>query len=95
MEGSPVGAVGAVVGAIGAIGAIGATLMASYRLAEGRKDAFYPVILMATSILLLTIIIMSGFNLKILTISSGMDYIGLALALTAVTGLVSKPRNAK
>ncbi|MDA8676233.1 TRAP transporter large permease subunit [Alphaproteobacteria bacterium] len=78
----------ATVNQAGAIGAIGATLMASYRLAEGRKDAFYPVILMATSILLLTIIIMSGFNLKILTISSGMDYIGLALALTAVTGLL-------
>lgn len=79
----------ATVNQAGAIGAIGATIMASYRLAEGRKNAFHPVILMAASLLLLTIVIWSGFNLKILTISSGMDYFGLVLALIGVAGLVT------
>ncbi len=79
----------ATVNQAGAIGAIGATLMASYRLAEGRKNAFHPVILMAASLLLLTIVIWSGFNLKILTISTGMDYIGLILALIGVAGLIT------
>ncbi|MGB2437290.1 MAG: TRAP transporter large permease subunit, partial [Candidatus Puniceispirillales bacterium] len=78
----------ATVNQAGAIGAIGATLMASYRLANDSKYAFYPVILMAASLLLLTILIWAGFNLKILTISTGMDYIGLMLAIIGVAGML-------
>ena len=78
----------ATVNQAGAIGAIGATLMASYRLANDSKYAFYPVILMAASLLLLTILIWAGFNLKILTISTGMDFIGLMLAIIGVAGML-------
>ncbi len=78
----------ATVNQAGAIGAIGAAMMASYRLVEGKKNAFYPVILMGLSLLLLAILINTGFNLKILTISTTMDYFGLVLALIGVAGLM-------
>ena len=78
----------ATVNQAGAIGAIGAAMMASYRLVEGKKNAFYPVILMGLSLLLLVILINTGFNLKILTISTTMDYFGLVLALIGVAGLM-------
>jgi len=78
----------ATVNQAGAIGAIGAAMMASYRLVEGKKNAFYPVILMGLSLLVLAILINSGFNLKILTITSAMDYFGLVLALIGVAGLM-------
>ena len=38
----------------GSIGAIGATLMAGYRLFEGKKSAFYPLILIIGSIIPIT-----------------------------------------
>ena len=41
----------ATVNQAGSIGAIGATLMAGYRLFEGKKSAFYPLILIIGSII--------------------------------------------
>ena len=79
----------ATVNQAGAIGAIGAAMMASYRLTQNHKNAFYPVILLGASLLLLAGLIFAGFNLKILTIATSKDYIGLALALIGVAGLVA------
>ena len=79
----------ATVNQAGAIGAIGAAMMASYRLTQGKKNAFYPVILLGASLLLLAGLIFAGFNLKILTITTTRDYIGLGLALMGVAGLVA------
>jgi TRAP-type mannitol/chloroaromatic compound transport system permease large subunit len=54
----------ATVNQAGSIGAIGATLMAGYRLHQGKKDAFYPLII--TIISLIPIFILSNnFNLNI------------------------------
>ena len=44
----------ATVNQAGSIGAIGATLMAGYRLFEGKKSAFYPLILIIGSIIPIT-----------------------------------------
>ena len=41
----------ATVNQAGSIGAIGATLMAGYRLHQGKKDAFYPLILVVLSLI--------------------------------------------
>jgi len=41
----------ATVNQAGSIGAIGATLMAGYRLHQGKKDAFYPLILIVLSLI--------------------------------------------
>ena len=44
----------ATVNQAGSIGAIGATLMAGYRLYEGKKSAFYPLILIIGSLIPIT-----------------------------------------
>ena len=46
----------ATVNQAGSIGAIGATLMAGYRLFEGKKSAFYPLILIIGSLIPITFI---------------------------------------
>jgi len=54
----------ATVNQAGSIGAIGATIMAGYRLHQGKKDAFYPLII--TVISLIPIFILSkNYNLNI------------------------------
>ena len=54
----------ATVNQAGSIGAIGATIMAGYRLHQGKKDAFYPLII--TIISLIPIFILSNnYNLNI------------------------------
>ncbi len=54
----------ATVNQAGSIGAIGATLMAGYRLHQGKKDAFYPLIITIISLIPI-FIISNNFNLNI------------------------------
>ena len=54
----------ATVNQAGSIGAIGATLMAGYRLHQGKKDAFYPLILVVISLIPI-FILASTYNLTI------------------------------
>ena len=54
----------ATVNQAGSIGAIGATLMAGYRLFEGKKSAFYPLILIIGSIIPITFLA-SNYELNV------------------------------
>ena len=54
----------ATVNQAGSIGAIGATIMAGYRLHQGKKDAFYPLIITIISLIPI-FIISNNFNLNI------------------------------
>ena len=54
----------ATVNQAGSIGAIGATLMAGYRLHKGKKDAFYPLILVVISLIPI-FILANNYNLTI------------------------------
>ncbi len=78
----------ATVNQAGAIGAIGAMVMAGYKLREGTKSAFYPVILTILSLLLIWLI-SSNFNLNIKTIDQTSDWYGLGLVTIAVVGFLS------
>ncbi|MGC6484487.1 MAG: TRAP transporter large permease [Candidatus Puniceispirillales bacterium] len=80
--GSIIGGI-ATVNQAGAIGAIGATIMAGYRLKEGEKDAFYPAILAVVSLVVI-LLLLSFFDLNIRTIDTGMDKLGVSLAVIAV-----------
>ena len=59
----------ATVNQAGSIGAIGATMMAGYRLHQGRKDAFYPLIISVIS-LVPVFFIASNYNLNIKAIET-------------------------
>ncbi len=59
----------ATVNQAGSIGAIGATMMAGYRLHQGRKDAFYPLIISVVSLVPI-FYISSNFNLNIKAIET-------------------------
>ena len=59
----------ATVNQAGSIGAIGATMMAGYRLHQGRKDAFYPLIISVIS-LVPVFYISSNYNLNIKAIET-------------------------
>ncbi|MFT5721387.1 MAG: tripartite ATP-independent transporter DctM subunit [Motiliproteus sp.] len=55
----------ATVNQAGSIGAVGALIMGSYRLAEGRKDSYYPAILAISSVLVLAVILaFNDLNIK-------------------------------
>ncbi len=54
----------ATVNQAGSIGAIGATIMAGYRLHQGKKDAFYPLIITILSVIPI-FIISNNYNLNI------------------------------
>ena len=84
--GSIIGGI-ATVNQAGAIGAVGATIMAGYRLREGQKDAYYPAILAVISMLAIGFLT-SIFSLNVRKIETGMDMLGIALALVAVLGFV-------
>jgi len=77
----------ATVNQAGAIGAIGATIMAGYRLREGEKNAYHPAILAILSLGAI-LILLNSFNLNIRTIETGMDKLGIFLAIVAVSGFV-------
>ena len=76
----------ATVNQAGAIGAAGATIMAGYRLGEGRKGAYHPAILAVLS--LAALFALTGlFDLNIRAVETGSDALGVALAGLAVAGL--------
>ncbi len=77
----------ATVNQAGAIGAIGAMMMGSYRLMEGKKNAYYPAILAIGSIVAL-VILLNIFNLNIKNIQTGFDAFGVGLATLAVLVLI-------
>ena len=77
----------ATVNQAGAIGAIGATVMAGYRLYDGRKGAFHPAILAVISIgAILVITTLHTVNVK--SIQTGTDVLALTLATIAVVAFV-------
>ncbi len=59
----------ATVNQAGSIGAIGATMMAGYRLHQGKKDAFYPLIISVVSLFPI-FFISSNYNLNIKAIET-------------------------
>jgi tripartite ATP-independent transporter DctM subunit len=76
----------ATVNQAGAVGAVGAMIMGGYRLAEGRRNAYYPAILALLSTIALTIIL-SRYELNVKSIKPG-DSVGLALAAIAAACLL-------
>ena len=76
----------ATVNQAGAVGAIGAMIMGGYRLAEGRRNAYYPAILAVVSTVVIAIIL-AFYDLNIKSIKEG-DAIGIFMAATATTGLL-------
>ncbi len=77
----------ATVNQAGAIGAIGAMIMASYRLMEGKRGAFIPVIIAILSIVAI-LVLMGQFDINVKNIKTRHDMIGVVLAIIAVTGLL-------
>ncbi|MEM7427357.1 MAG: TRAP transporter large permease subunit [Pseudomonadota bacterium] len=77
----------ATVNQAGAIGAVGAMVMAGYRLAEGRKDAFYPAILAIVSLVCI-FIIGNFFDVNIKNIKTSHDVLGVTLSVIAVIGFL-------
>lgn len=78
----------ATVNQAGAIGAVGAMVMAGYRLAEGRKDAFYPAILAVISLVAI-FIIGNFFDVNVKNIKTSHDVMGVTLSVIAVIGFLS------
>ncbi|CAB5129711.1 TRAP dicarboxylate transporter, DctM subunit, unknown substrate 6 [Olavius algarvensis associated proteobacterium Delta 3] len=76
----------ATVNQAGAVGAIGAMIMGGYRLAEGRRNAYYPAILAVVSTVVIAIIL-SFYDLNVKSIKEG-DAIGIFLAAVAAAGLL-------
>ena len=77
----------ATVNQAGAIGAIGATIMAGYRLAEGKPRCYTPAIIAGVSLIAL-FVLLATFDLNIRTIHSAYEAVGVSLAGIAVAGLV-------
>ena len=78
----------ATVNQAGAIGAAGALIMAGYRLHEGKRDAYWPVILAFISVVV--IVAMARINpINIKKIETGTDATFLMIALVAVAGLLA------
>ena len=77
----------ATVNQAGAIGAVGATIMAGYRLHEGRRNAFHPAILAITALVAL-VALKSVFDLNIKAAHNLTDVVGILLGGIAVLGLV-------
>lgn len=84
--GSIVGGI-ATVNQAGAIGAAGATIMAGYRLMEGRRGAYTPALLGLGSLAALAVIL-SFYSANVKSINSQSDMIGVVLAVIAVLCLV-------
>ncbi len=77
----------ATVNQAGAIGAIGAMIMAGYRLMEGKRGAFTPAIIAIISVVAI-LVLLGQFDLNVKSIDTRRDAIGIALAATAVFGLL-------
>ena len=78
----------ATVNQAGAIGASGALVMAGYRLREGHKRQYWPVLLALFS-LAMVFIVVGNFNTNVKNIKTSSDVLGVSLALIAVMGLVA------
>lgn len=76
----------ATVNQAGAIGAIGATIMAGYRLMEGRRTAYLPALLGIISLLPI-FYLLGRYNLNVKNASPG-DYAAIGLAGVCVAGLL-------
>ena len=77
----------ATVNQAGAIGAAGATIMAGYRLCEGKRGAFAPAALAIFSILAIGLIV-NIFNVNLRKIDTSEDALGVVLAAIASALLV-------
>jgi len=66
----------------GSVGAAGAMIMASYRLAAGQRNAFYPAILAVASLIALAVIL-SLFHVNVKAINTSEDELGVVLAAIA------------
>ncbi len=77
----------ATVNQAGAIGAAGATVMAGYRLHEGKKRAYWPAI-MTIGALIAIFLVTSNFSTNVKSIHTGSDVLGVTLAALAVLVLV-------
>ena len=77
----------ATVNQAGAIGAVGATIMAGYRLTEGRRGCYTPAIIAGVSLLAL-FILLTTVDLNIRTVHGGYEAAGVAAAAVAVAGLL-------
>lgn len=84
--GSIVGGI-ATVNQAGAIGAAGATVMAGYRLMEGKRGAYRPALLALGSLAALAVIL-SNYSANVKSINSQSDMVGVTLAVIAVLFLV-------
>lgn len=73
----------ATVNQAGAIGAVGAIVMGGYRLLEGGRHRYTPLILAAASLLAI-FILQQGFDLNVKDIKDQRDLLGVLLAATAV-----------
>ncbi len=78
----------ATVNQAGAIGGVGAMIMAGYRLAEGKKNTYYPAILAVVSLVFIMLLV-NIFTLNLRAINTAMDAVGIVLALVAVAGFIS------
>ncbi len=77
----------ATVNQAGAIGAIGALLMGSYRLTQGQRWSYAPVILAILSVIAIALLV-SNFDINIKNIKTERDQLGVNLALIATAGLL-------
>ena len=77
----------ATVNQAGASGAVGATIMAAYRLHEGRKGAFYPAILSVVSVAVIYVLL-QNYNLNIRSVEAVNNRVGIVMAIIAVAVFV-------
>ena len=77
----------ATVNQAGAIGAAGATIMAGYRLYEGRKGAFYPAILAIVSLIFIGFMT-NLYDLNVRNLHVTGNHIPVALTSIAVSGFL-------
>ena len=76
----------ATVNQAGSIGAIGALIMSGYRLAEGKRGAFFPAILAVISVAVL-VATLKWTPINVRTINSPEEVISVIIASLAVLGL--------
>lgn len=77
----------ATVNQAGAIGAVGAIMMAGYRLKDGEKGAFTPVLLGLASLVLIFVVLLL-FEPNVKSITSTKDALGIALGVIGSVGLI-------
>lgn len=73
----------ATVNQAGAIGAVGAIIMGGYRLAEGKRWQYLPIILAIGSVIVI-LGLLRNFSLNVKSIGAGSDQIGIGIAGVAV-----------